>query len=49
MFVSSLQLVAVHGSVEDLIEPELRRWLRLDGGPPRPKHPEELWKRGRRD
>jgi hypothetical protein len=35
--------------VEDSIEPELRRWLQLDGGPPRPKHPEQLWKRGRRD
>jgi hypothetical protein len=35
--------------LEDLIEPEWRRWLRLDGGPPRPKHPQRLWRRGLRD
>jgi DNA-binding XRE family transcriptional regulator len=33
--------------LEDLIEPEWRRWLKLDDGPPRPKHPERLWGRGR--
>jgi transcriptional regulator with XRE-family HTH domain len=34
--------------LEDLIEPEWRRWLQLDDAAPRPKHPEQLWKRGRR-
>ena len=34
--------------LEDLVEPEWRRWQQFDGGPPRPKHPEQLWKRGRR-
>lgn len=32
--------------LEDLIEPEWRRWLKLDDDAPRPERPEELWRRG---
>jgi hypothetical protein len=40
--------IVVGCKLEDLIEPEWRRWQQFDGGPPRPKHPEQLWKRGHR-
>lgn len=31
--------------LEDLIEPEWRRWLKLNDSAPRPRHPEKLWRR----